>query len=102
MHNTEDALLSRAVQALSSSNLKVEMLLSCLKTLLGLPAAVSRSSILDACNETLHSETMMQLLYSERTNSSIVQHAHFSRVVLGLGAGQNALISNGKVVCVCV
>ena len=98
VHNTgEGCLLSRAVQAALSSHSSLEARVVGVQTLLSLPDSFQDSLFVDACNGTLDSEEMKRLLYSAETNSTITSQTHYSRTVLGLGAGQSALLSNGKV-----
>lgn len=97
VHNSEGSLVSHAVQAALSSHSSLESLLAGVQALLSLPESTQESSLVDVCNSTLDSDEILELLYSAATNSTIDAHTRFSRTVLGLEAGQNALLSNGKV-----
>lgn len=96
IHNSEGSFLSHAVQAALSSHSSLESLVAGVQALLSLPES-TQDLLLDACNSTLDSTEILELLYSAETNSTIEVHTRFSRTVLGLEAGQNALLSNGKV-----
>ncbi len=97
VHSNEGSLLSRAVQVALSSHSTMSSLFACLQGLLNLVEVVEVASVVDVCPRTLGANDAMELLFSAETNSSVAEHTLFSKTVLGLEAGQNALISNGKV-----
>jgi hypothetical protein len=100
VHNTEEdsALLSRAVQTILSSQSSLESVLTVVQTLLGLPDPIQEPALVEACRGILGSvDDVMELLYGAETNYTMDAHTRFSRTVVGLEAGQNAMLSNGKV-----
>lgn len=89
--------LSRVVQAALSSQSSVPSILTYLQELLGVLESDDVNYLVNlASNYTLDAEKLMEMLYSAQVNATIAEHAFFTKSVLGLEAGQNALIANGK------
>lgn len=99
VHNHGGCLLSRAVQAALFSQPSVSTaVISFLQGVLSLTELVEVQDIVDiASNSSLDVEKLVQLLFSARVNSSLAEHTLFINTVLHVKAGQNALLSNGKV-----
>ena len=98
VHNG-DCLLSRAIQAALSSHHSVsESLVDFLEEILSMSEMAQVEDVVEiAKSSQLDSEKIKQLLFSHAVNSSLAEHLLFCRAVLDLQAGQNALLSNGKV-----
>lgn len=98
VHNTDEGcLLSHAVQAALSSHSSLKTLVADVQLLLSLPDLLQDASLADAWGSTSDPGELKKRLYSADTNSTITSQTHYSRTVLGLEAGQSALLSNGKV-----
>lgn len=99
VHSNGGSLVSRAVQAaLVHTQSVTSSLLSYLQAIFSLPGSAEIQQIIDIANNyTLDSDRIVDLLFGAEVNSTIAEHTIFSTIVLGLAAGQNALVSNGKV-----
>lgn len=101
VYNGQTSLLARVIQAVFMASLPMSSLVKLLTEVLSLSEPLQTAQVSAIATQYgLDEEKMETLLRSGRVDSILAQHSLFSSSELGLKEGENALLCNGKVICI--